>query len=213
MPWNRIGAISGILFVVLLIAGVVMAIGDTPDSSDPDADWVKYLNNDSQLIRNVIGGYLLVFSAIAFLVFLVVLARHLRQASAGEEILPTIAFVAGVAFVASLIAATGGLIAEPANLKLGDAPAPSVDFARNIQAVGFVILLIGGALSAAAMIAATSLIILRTHMLAAWIAILGFVASFALLFGAVFLPLIALPIWMLIVSVALLRRPEAAASA
>ena len=212
LPWNRIGALSGIIFVVLLIVGGGLLL-DSPESKDPDAVWLNYLNDDSNLVQNLIGAYILLVAAFAFVIFLVVLARNLRLASSGDDILPAIAFVGGVLFVASLLAAIAGLAAVPANIKFGDdAPIPSPDFAKNIQAVGFVALLIGGAFSAFVMIVATSVIILRTHLFAEWVAMLGFLAAILLIFAALFIPLIALPIWVLVVSGALARRPEITAS-
>lgn len=207
LSWNRIAAISGIIFVVLLIVGLMMA-SDFPDSSDPDADWLAYYGDDGRLIRNIIGAYMMVAAAIAFVVFFAVFFRNLRLAS-GDEVLPTITFITGIMFLTTLLGASL-LAVVAANLKLGDSTTPTADFGRTLPAAGYVLFLIGGGFSAAAMIVSASIIVLRTRVMASWVAYLGFIAAIALLFAAVFIPMIALPIWVLVVSVALLRRSETA---
>ena len=47
--------------------------------------------------------------------------------------------------------------------------------------------------------------IMRTGILPKWLGWLGFVAAVVLLFGVVFIPMIALPIWLLAASVVLFR--------
>ncbi|HZP25959.1 MAG TPA: hypothetical protein VFB90_02830 [Dehalococcoidia bacterium] len=211
LPWNRIGAISGILFAILFVVGTMLA-ADQPDSGDPDADWLSYFNDDGRLLRNLIGGYLWVVSALLFIVFLVVLVRHLRQVSRGDDVPAGIVLVSGGVFVTMLLVGAFAVVAVPAGIKFGDTPVPSPDFGRMLPQIGFGALLVGGGFSALLLIATTSWVILRTHMLATWIAVLGFVAAIILIFGALFIPMIALPIWMLVISGALLRRPEVTAS-
>ena len=46
---------------------------------------------------------------------------------------------------------------------------------------------------------------MRTGILPKWLGWLGFVAAVVLLFGVVFIPMIALPIWLLAASVVLFR--------
>jgi len=53
-------------------------------------------------------------------------------------------------------------------------------------------------------------VIMRTGVLPRWLAWLGFVCGVVLLFGVVFLPVIALPIWLIAASIVLYRQPEAA---
>jgi hypothetical protein len=51
-------------------------------------------------------------------------------------------------------------------------------------------------------------VIMRTGILPKWLAWLGFVAAIVLLFAVVFLPMVALPIWVLATSIVLFRLPS-----
>jgi hypothetical protein len=62
------------------------------------------------------------------------------------------------------------------------------------------------------MIDAASVLIVRSRVLPTWIGWFGFVAAIALLFGFLFLPMVALLLWVLFVSVAMLRAPRPAAA-
>jgi hypothetical protein len=67
--------------------------------------------------------------------------------------------------------------------------------------------------AAIAMIDAVSVLIIRTGVFPRWIGWFGFFAAIALLFAGFFLPMIFLLLWVVFVSVAMLRPPRAAAPA
>ena len=104
------------------------------------------------------------------------------------------------------------LAAVPAGISLGGEPSVSnADVARFLSQMGFGSILLGGMFGAFALIVATSIVTIRTAVLPRWLAYLGFVCGVALLFGVVFLPMIALPIWLIAAGVALFRgRPTEA---
>ena len=88
-----------------------------------------------------------------------------------------------------------------------------MDGARFVPELGYPLLLIGGMFAAIAMIDATSVLIMRTGVLPRWIGWFGFVAAAVLLFGFLFVPIVALVLWVFLVSVALLRAPASEARA
>ena len=101
------------------------------------------------------------------------------------------------------------LAAVPAGQSIGGEPAvTNADVARFLPQLGFGAILIGGMFGAIALIDAASIVIYRTGVLPRWLAWLGFVCAVALLFGVVFLPMIALPIWLIGTGVVLLRLPS-----
>ena len=73
-------------------------------------------------------------------------------------------------------------------------------------------ILLFGMFGAIALIDAASIVILRTGVLPRWLAWLGFVCAVVLLFGVVFLPMIALPIWLIATSIVLFRLPAVEAT-
>jgi hypothetical protein len=68
-------------------------------------------------------------------------------------------------------------------------------------------LLIPGMLSAVAVIVATSLVTLRAQVFPVWLARTGFVCAAVLVFSVGFIPMIALPIWAISTSIAMLKSP------
>jgi hypothetical protein len=60
------------------------------------------------------------------------------------------------------------------------------------------------------MIDAASVLIVRTGVLPRWIGYYGFFAAVALLFSAFFVPVLTLVLWVLFVSIAMLRARPAA---
>jgi len=86
-------------------------------------------------------------------------------------------------------------------------PLKVADVARYLGAAAFGAILLCGAFAAIALIDAASVVIMRTGILPKWLAYLGFVAAIALLFAVVFLPMVALPIWVLATSIVLFRLP------
>jgi hypothetical protein len=195
------------VFVVFLIVGLVL-IADFPDADAPDQEITDYLSDSDVHTRNIIGFYLWTVAGVAFLWFLSHLRGVLRRAEGEPGTLSTLGFAGGVLFTATLLVSGAAMAAVPGGIELGEASKPDPDFVRFFPQMGYGVFLIGGAFSAIALVLTTSILTLRTNVLPAWTAWLGFVASLALIFAAVFLPMIALPIWVLAVSIVfLMRRP------
>jgi hypothetical protein len=203
----RWAPIGGITFVVLLIVGLVL-LTDIPSADASDQEITDYLTDSDVHIRNIIGLYLWAFAGAAFLWFLAHLRGVLREAEGQPGTLSTLAFGAGVLFVAALFVSAVAIGSIAGAIEFGSATEPAPDFVRMLPQMGFGILLIGGGFAAIVMLISASLVILQTGVLPQWLAWLGFVAAFALLFAAVFLPMIALPIWVLAVSIVMLMQRE-----
>jgi hypothetical protein len=201
---QRIAPFAGLLFVVLFVAGLVLP-GDVPCCEDPDSDIVSWYEDSGNRLRIIIAVYLLTISALAFLVFLNGLRERLALAEGEPGGLARLGFAAGVLFVAMVfvMAVAAGSVA--AGVEFQDEPVDA-GVARFAPHVGFGALLVPGMLSAALLVACTSVLTVRTGILPVWTAWLGFLAAVALLFGIFFFPAIALPIWVLVMSIALLMR-------
>jgi prepilin signal peptidase PulO-like enzyme (type II secretory pathway) len=72
--------------------------------------------------------------------------------------------------------------------------------------------LLGGGFTAIGLVLTTSIISFQTGVLPQWLAWLGVVAAVILLFAIIFLPMVALLIWVLCVSGVLLMRTEGPAA-
>jgi hypothetical protein len=200
--WSQWAPIGGIVFVILFVVGMVLF--STPDV-DNSADRIRAFYDDKgNRTQLIICGYVLVLSAVFFIWFLASLRARLLEAEGGAGRLTSIVFASGIVFAALLIVAAVSFMFVAGEITFGDAPVDP-EIARVLPDAGFGFLLIGGGFAAIAMIDAASVLIIRTGIFPQWIAWLGFVAALALLFAALFLPIIALLIWVGVMSLALLQ--------
>jgi hypothetical protein len=205
--WSRWAPISGIAFVAAYIVGMILV--RTPDSDDPAATIVAYYaDSKSHRVSTIVAAYILIAAGMLFLWFLTCLRSRLRAAEGEAGTLSTLTFGAGVVFVGLLSVGALALAAVPGGIAFGDTG--DIFDAGTIQAaqsLGWGVILIGGMLSAAVMIFTASILTLRTGALPKWSAWVGFLAAIALLFAVVWIPQLALLIWALCVSGAMLARP------
>ena len=202
--WAQWAPVSGILFVVLFVVGVMLL--NLPDSDDPLTKFKSFYDDSGNRTQLIIAGYLLALSAVFFFWFLASLRATLIAVEGMPGRLTSISFGSGLVFVAMLLAATGCFIFIAGEISFGDVDNINPELMRVLPDLGFPMLLIGGMFSAIAMIDAASVLIVRTGVLPKWIGWFGFVAAVGLLFAGFFLPVILLLLWVLFVSVALLRR-------
>jgi len=196
--WGRLGAVSGIVFAVLFLASLF--VPDLPSGSDANA-------SSGARSSVIITAYLMGLAGIAFLGFLASLYRGLREAEGEAGTLATLALAAGVLFVAMLYASGSAWAAVPAGIEFGQEPQPTSDVAIWLTQLGFGTLLVYGMFAAIVVVVVTSTLALRTAILPRWLAWTGFVCALLLIFGVFYMPMIALPIWAIATSVAMLRRP------
>ena len=202
----RSAAIAGILFSVLLIAGLFLfRLSVRADPLEAGA-WLKTSSKTITLALNLIP-----FAGIAFLWFIGVLRDRLGELE--DRFFATVFLGSGLLFLAMLFASAamaGGIIiayaAKPAEL-LGS---PTFTFAR---AATYEVMNLYAVKMAAVFMISTSTLAIRTGFFARWIAFLGYAfALFLLLSGRYFEWILMLfPLWVLLVSIYILidnlRRP------
>lgn len=209
--WERWGPIAGIVFVVLLFVGVNLAVADLPSADDSLTKIANFYNDGGKRAQVIIGAYLLWLACLFFIWFLASVRTRLLAVEGVPGRLTSIAFGGGLVFVAMLAVAAACFASVAGDITFGGEKFVSPDAARFIPEIGYPILLIGGMFAAIAMIDAVSILILRTGMLPRWIGWFGFFTAVVLLGAVYFLPLIAFVLWVLFVSIAMLRGPRAEA--
>jgi hypothetical protein len=202
--------VAGIAAGVTFIFGLAAA-ANSPDSDDPDAKILSWYADHGHRIGVIIGAFVLAFCGLFILWFASGLRQRLRLAEGPEGRLANVALGGGVLCVAMLWVGGAALAAVPAGESIGGAPLSNADVARFFPSLGFGSILIFSMFGAIALIDATSVVIMRTGVLPRWLAWLGFVCGVALLFGVAFLPVIALPIWLIASGIALIRHPAGTA--
>jgi hypothetical protein len=200
--------IAGVLAAVTFVIGLIL-VANTPDNNDTDAQVVAWYADHGHRLGVLIGTYFLAFCGLFFLWFVSGLRQRLRAAEGPGGRLANVALGGAVLFVGMLWVGAAALLAVPGAESFGDStPLRVADIARFVPSLGFGAILIFGAFGAIAMIDATSIVAMRTGILPKWFAWLGFVATVVLLFGVVFLPMVALPIWLLAASYVFFKLPS-----
>jgi len=202
---ERWAPLGGIIFVVLMVIGVVL-LGDHPDPDAPDQEIADYLGDSGNHTRNIIGAYAWVLAGVGFLWFLTHLRGVLRSAEGGAGTLSNLGFGAGLIFTALLMASSAAIAAVAGAVEFRDAPDIDPDFVRVLPQLGYGMFLFGGGFTAIVLVLTTSVISLQTGVFPQWLAWLGVLAAIVLLFAIIFLPMVALLIWVLAVSAVLIMQ-------
>jgi len=206
---DRRTGIAGLVFVVLFVVGWMVG-GGTPDYDAPDEEWVNWFADEDNTLSAVAGMFTLALSAVVFVPFLTGLLRRVRRAVTDAEGLPMIALAAGILFSATTVIAAVAINQVAAAIELGgggggDYPIPGADVLRQAEQLGFNIGLLGGGWAAALCVAAVSWSARGTSSLPAWLSTAGLAVAVVLLFSVFFLPMALFALWVLAVSIVLVR--------
>ena len=174
--WQRLLALSGIAFAVLLVVGFFLSGSDTPDYTAADQEWTNWAENNE--LRSRIGAFLTLIAGFVFLHFAGTIRSVLGSAEAtvrGSGQLAQAAFAGAVTGITGITMAivmiAGATVADPMVIR---AVASATVGPFLVGAMGF-----------AALLAAAGLLILRSGVFARWtgiVALLGAVAFFITFF-------------------------------
>jgi hypothetical protein len=209
---ERWAPLAGILFVVLMVTGTFF-VADIPSADAPDQVIADYLADSANHMRNIMGTYIWMVGALAFLLFLTRLRSDLRRAEGGTGALSNLTFGAGVAFAAVWMVSAVTFAAVAYAVGFRDAPVSDPDLVRVLLPMGLLILLLGGGFSGLLVILSASAVIFRTGVFPRWLAWLGIVAAIALLFDVIYLNILPFWVWVFIASIVMLMRREETATA
>ena len=193
---------AGVLFAVLYL--VAFPLMDLPDGSSTDAQ-VARSYEDAGTRTGIVAGALLLFAAgLVLLPFLAGLRARL-----GRGVLADVAAAGGGLYAVLLIVATSLQSGYAFGIAIGELPRP-VDptLARVLSDQGFGLLLLPGLWAAGVLILASTAAARRAGALPPFLVVCGFVIAPLMLAGAAWVPQFLVPLWVLGVSVACLRRPH-----
>ena len=198
-------ALTGALFVVLVLVAFIGLGGDTPEGDAPAREVISfYTDNDTQ---QILAAVVLGASAVALLFFSATLRDRFTAALPRPSTLP------GVAFGAGVVAAGGFLAAAGIHFALADYAGdvqPAAAQALNALDSDF---FLPFAVGIATLVLAASLLAIRTKLLPPWLGWVG-VVLFVVSFTPVgFLAFGLSGIWIIVASVLLYLRGETAAAA
>ena len=205
--WERIAPLSGIVAVVLLVAGFLVfgLAGDRPGGDAAADEYLAYFRDDAGSLW--VGSWIAFIGFAAFIWFLGSLRSMLFRAEGGVGRLASLAFAGGVAatilLFASLATQISGAIAADESENLSAQTAEALWWAGN----GF---FVAATFALAILLAATAIVVLRSRVLPVWFAWLsGVMALVALVpFISWALVIFVMPLWLIGLSLWLWRRYE-----
>lgn len=197
---------AGIVFVALFIAGVIVTFGNSPNikSSDTAATaaqkWLTHLSSSSHRTGLIIGAYLLIIAAIAFLWF----SLGLRAWLTGDS--PVGRFISGLGVLGAGAIAFGGMFGGAwiaGAIAFGNEPLPlSGEGVRLISDLFFPFLFVIFGLISAVLIVTAAVTVLREGRAPGWIAHTGWIGALGALVGVTFFPFVLALLWYLAVAIA-----------
>jgi hypothetical protein len=204
--WERLAPWSGVIGVVLVLLGaIVQGSADRPGEDATAQDALNYFEGDQGA---VVGGSFLVALGLLFVLwFLGSLRSRLAWAEGGVMRLASVAFAAGVMMVTLLLAAVAPEMAGAFAVEDEGTLDPAA--AQALFEVGEGLFFLAW-FPAAALLAATAIVTLRTGVFPWWLGWVSLVMAVGLIIPwigwAVFLFL--LPVWIILLSVWMWRWPE-----
>jgi hypothetical protein len=201
--WARF---AGVTFVVCFIASVIASTA--PANNATDAKWTAAYTGHAHQIGHLATGIFLVLAALSLLTLLATLWERIAATSAPRRTSPVALVAAGVS--AACIAAGGVVMASISGAELtGKFPLPSADLLRFANTLGFALVAVGGMVAAAFSVASLSRQGRAAGILSRRVATFGLVVAVIILASVAFVPIAALWIWAIVVTIQLGRRPAA----
>jgi hypothetical protein len=206
----KAAAIAGIVFAVLLTTIFALFRSAVPGSPTESGEWLAH-----DWRKAAFGLNLIPFAGVAFLWFIGVLRDRLGAKE--DQFFATVFFGSALLFMAMLFTAAS-LVGALIIIGSSSEAAALIDsqtfhFAR---ATSYILVNIYAAKIATVFMVSTSTLVIYTNIAPRWIAILGYALALALLAGSYFVTwaIIVLPLWVLLISIAILTdnlraRPQA----
>ena len=206
MNWRRVAPYSGIAFVVFFLASVV--VSNVPSGTASDHAWLAAYATHAKQAGHLATGVCLVLAALSLMTFLTHIWTRVTEAREPQAVSPLPVVAAGVA--AACIATGGILMATTSGSALiGSTPIPGADILRLGNDAGFAMVGVAGMLAAALSIACLSVQARAAGIFGARLTRFSLAVAIVLLASVVFLPIVALLIWLVAVTVTLTRRAPA----
>ena len=166
---ERIAALSGIVFVVLLVVHAILQ-GSPPTLEDSPEEVLRYLADRDAEFR--VGAYLQGLAVVALLWFLGSLWRVLRAAESGPGQLSVVA-VAATAILVALVSVHIAILTGLA-LRADEGLDPGV--VSSLYVIAFMVLAMSS-FAAAALTGSVGVLVLRTEALPRWLGVVSLISA------------------------------------
>ncbi len=198
-----LGALTGALFVVLVLVAFFAVGGNTPEGDDSARKVVKYYSDNEN--KQIIAAVILALSSVPLLYFTALLRELLRSSLPARSSVPSFALGGGI------VAAAGFVTAATIHFALADYTkdiAPAAAQAINAIDGDFFLPFTTGL---AVLVLATSVAAIRVAVLPKWLGWVGVVLFIVFFTPAGFIAFGLSGIWIIVASVILYLRSGATA--
>jgi hypothetical protein len=201
---------TGIAFVVLIVAATLL-VGDSPGEGAPDAEWVAHYEDDDTQTRHELSFALIGLAGLFFLQFLGSLRGALARAEGEPARITTAAIASGSVFIALALAAHVIGVAVTGTANFYEEFQVDANTARLFDILEYAFFVMS-MFAAAAMTLAVTTLVFHTGVFPRWVGWFGVLATIAGLLGFMVFPTLLILVFILILSIYLLR-PERGAPA
>jgi len=200
---ERLAPLSGIGYVLLYVIGFLITLPDSPDFTDNPSKYVPYYVDHKSDI--MLGGVALLLAGVLLLWFFGSIRAASAAAEGGEGRVSAIGFAGGVIGIGMYIVGVAAFML-PA-LRLDNDQKLTVETAMTFQDLGSVLLGMAVPIGFGVLFIATAVVGFRHGVIPKWWAWITVIVGVAMLvpfisFAVVF---VLFPIWVLVMSVMLLR--------
>lgn len=207
----RWSPLTGIAFAVLFVVGSAV-YDQAPSIGESDEEIVAYYASSDNQLTLQIAFLVLTLAAVLFVWYVGVLSARLRVAEGEPGWLSRIVLVSGAAFVTVMILGflIGGMVAD-----IGDDTSAFVvdpNTTRLLTDASYTFTFETALPLAAPMVLAASIVFLRTALLPRWLGWAGIAVALSCLVGFLGVPMGLFLLWIVVVAVYLVRRPQRTAS-
>lgn len=201
---TRADTLAGIGFIVFFLGGAVSS--SPPADGAPNSQWVANYTGNGNLYSHVLSGVFLILAALCLMAFLTGMWQRVSAARPAGTTSPLPLVAAGV--TATLMAFGGTLMAYIAGSELsGSYPLPSADLLRLSNDLGFLVTGIPGMAATALCITVLAVQARRAGLFGQRMAVFTWVVAAILLLSYLFVPIIALMVW-IVVAIVTARRQQ-----
>jgi hypothetical protein len=156
---QRLAALSGIGFAILLVVAIALSSAETPDFNDPLREWTSYADDNADRFR--VAAVVMALAAFEFLWFLGLVRSALGEAETRARGFTRLAFIVLAGGIVGIAGLTLGVVTAATALAHGAETSPeiirslnmvagapfslsSVGFATMLYTASFVIMRAGG---------------------------------------------------------------------
>jgi hypothetical protein len=210
--WRRWEPLTGIAFAVLFVVGFLIL--NIPDDNASNQTWINYFADRGHRVAVVVSAYLLVAAGLCLVAFLTTLWTRIASARRPHATSPLGLVAAGVAAACIVVGAMVDASVS-GSMIFGSTPLPGADTLRLVFDIMFPCVAVAGMIAASLSITTLSIQGYGAGLLGRSLLVVSLVVAVGLLASVFFIPMVLLPIWAIVMSVALVRRgtasPEVAA--